>query len=936
MSLDRDIPQSPQDWTPLENRHYRAHVVYPSMQWNLQPNDLSTALTAVAPHAGPLAIIPDAGWGLSYSLAVYTMSGRLLRHFDSLRERTTPPFRAVALGWSNNDLLTIVYTDSVILRLPGGIHLQSARYISVGPNVKEHIYDSAILSTGHVVMRTMTGAVYHVNTEDSILQDDAVVRPPEGLVREIPNCGIAAVRPDLSPHGAIEVAFVVDTGNIVTLNSSGLSPKFGDCDVSQIAISANGQYVAAMESNTGTVFVCTLDMQTEITRVNLVVQLSALGVENALSDDLFDARIPEFISWVGSDAIAILYREHLVLVGPHGGVASISLDETSCQGGAVLRPENDGLRLMFSSSVLFVQMVPEPINVVMRQKQAPGYKLLRCSGVLNDTVDTTSIESLTRYRLLRELRESAGLLEAARSCVAAAYLELDADKKKRLLKAAAYGQRYASVFNNTSDQKSVPERANPVQVVSAKRKDELVRRDINMVPTAIAILRVLHNAAFSEAGVPITKPQFDSLGMPGLVARLSRYQKHTLAIRIASFGGISPYDILSEWATAVVQANPNESDEEITSKIRKSFETVKKSYAAEDIQGSQRSQALPYVKAAEVAYATGRPKCAELLLRGESRPAPKVALYLKMGREGPAIISSVASGDPELVLEVLGTILEKKSVRETSRLLRSLPPAIRTRVVDLFASHLRQIGDMNSLRWLYLEVGRRREAALVDIYRADGIEDATDHLAALEKAAADIRKGNDRRSCSFEAWALQHAVALAGSAMEVEKKGMLEPGTLRYANDGDLLARAILDISDTGRRRDMLGKLRQELRVPERRYFWVCLDSMAQAGDFDSIEALSKSAGYGRAPPIGLSAFVETCVKYQKDDEAAKYAFRIVDLRDRARALARCGRGREAADIASRLRNQQLLEEVQDLASRHVARLTGSTARTTNSKRAWK
>lgn len=938
MPAERSSDDStPSGWTALENRLYRRDVNYSSLPWSLRSEELSHAITSVAPCGGPIALVPDAGWGLSFALAIYSLSGRLIERFDRLREKTVPPFRAVALGWSRDDVLTVVYNDGAVVRVPAGTRLDRSRLVKVfDQNKDDRIYDAVVVDDGEVVLRGATGAVYRLSPEDKVRQEAIIVRPPEGVVREVPNGGIAAVQPRHSVHGAVETLFVTESGKIALINSTGTFTMRGERDVSQICVSPNGQYVAAIESTTGNLFVSTVDLNTEITHINLVVELSMLGVENVLSDVIFDARMQDSISWVGSDAIAALYKEHLVLIGPHGGVAVLTLGYASPQGGFVLHSEIDGLRLISASKVEFVQMVAEPVHAVRCRKQAAGYKLLKSSGEISCSTETPSDEALKRYRLLRELRDSGSLLEASRSCTAAAYLEVDVEQQKRLLHAAAYGQKHATVFSESADAKASPTCVPASSGGSGdknKRSEDRSRRDINMVPTAIAILRVLYAAGTPEAGVPLSKPQLDTLGLSALVARLARYGQHTLAIRLAFFGGISPYDVLSEWATDAVRVNIEESDDVITSVISERFEAVSRSYTGIDMHGSRRGRALPYVRAAEAAYALGRQKCAELLLRRESRPAPKVAMYLKMNREAPAMISAVASGDPELALDALRSILKTKSMRETAKLLRTLPPAVSNRATDLFASHLKQIGDFNLLRMVYMEVGRRREAALVEIFLADQIADHRERMAALEKTALTISRGYSRRACHFEVQAVQHAAVVASSAIDLEKRSRLSPGELRSCNDGDLLDKAVSDITDVNRRRDTLAKLRKELRIPDRRFFWIVLDSMARVGDFESIEALSKSAGHGRAPPIGLSPFVDVCIKYRMDDEAVKYALRITDLRDRARALARCGRGREAADIASRLRNQQLLEEVQDLAARHVAYLTIPSARTTNNGR---
>lgn len=908
-------------WVPLENRLYRRDVLYKTLGWTLTPKQIGSGIIAIAPCGGPFAIVPDAGYGLDFALAIYTLSGRLLQRYDRLRNKTGQLFqaRAVALGWSVKDVLSIVYNDGVVLRLPGGRDSNESTSISVIQNGREDlVHDAAILSSGEIVIRCVSGVAYGVSSDNQYHCISSNAKPPEGVAHDSPNAGIDAIGSESSQDGNLHAFLVTENGNIVLAGTLQPNAPVKELNTIQISVSHNREYIAAIESENGDLVVCSSNLSREVMRTNLVAELSVLGVENTYTDAIFDAKAPEQIAWVGSDSLALLYKEHLVLLGPRGGVVVLPLGEKGSNGAAILQTEKDGLRFITASSSEFIQLVDDSLSAVCCQVQAPGYKLLRSSDAYLPWAKAQPIPGLTRYRLLRELRDSGRIHEAARVCVKAAYLEPDVEVQKQLLRAAAYGQRHSTVFPNT-----VPTDAEEVLGIEStpQRRRELgqTRRDVNMVPTAIAILRVLNAAAKPDAGLPLTKPQFDTLGLTGLVERLARYEQFTLALRIATYGGVSAYTILLEWAMYILREHAGKTDDQLADIITKRFEVVNNARTGTDLHGSRRSRALPYVKVAEAAYHAKRSRCAELLLRRETRPAPKVAMYLHMGREAPAIVSAVSSGDPELILDSLRMVMEKKnSVRETARLLRSLPPTYSNRACDLLASHLKQIGDLKNLRVMYSEIGRRREAALVEIYAADQIENSRERMVALEKAATVIGKGHNRLSCHFEAQALQHAAAVASSAIDLEKKTGLPAESLRYAHDGDLLARVILDVSDSAKRRDMLPRLKRELRVPERRFFWVCLHSMAEAGDFQSIEALSGSAT-GKIPPIGLTAFVDTCLKYHMDDEAVKYAVRIADPRERARALARCGRGREAADIALRLRNQQLQEEVQELASRHVS-----------------
>ncbi len=680
-----------------------------------------------------------------------------------------------------------------------------------------------------------------------------------------------------------------------------------------MSVSANGKFLAFVIANTSTVVVSTLDMSSVIARVDLSSELSSSLVGASQE--------PASIAWVGSDAVAAFYDGAFMLVGPRGEVSVLDMDFVGAPNELFAVTETDGLRIVSSSVLQFVQLVPTAVTSVFCDENEPSYKLLRASGapMSNFSVrfDGARMDPLARYELVSDLRDSENLRAAARKCAQVAMLVDDPFEQKALLKATAYAHRFDSVLCDGNETKA-PQSSS---AVSSKRKQLRHKlRDEDLIPTAVAGLRVMNAARGQNVGVPLTKAQFELLGLAGLVSRLSRFGQHSTALNLAAYGDISPSDVLEQWAVAAIGSNKETSDIELTTRIIDRFESVER-YMMKNSYSRGRGRALPYVSAAEAAFALGRSKCADLLLRKEHRPAPKVAMYLKMNREDQAVIAAVASNDPELVLEVLGKILSRKSFRETAKLLRALPPVIGNRAVDLFACHLRQIEDYASLRLIFLETGRVREAALVEIIAADQIEDAKERSEALEKTARMIGGGRHRRSCYFEVQAVKHAATVATSAFEVERKAGLELGALRSANDSDLLAHAIRDISDPGKRRETLSSLRREIRIPDRRFFWVCLDAMAEIGDFQSVEALSNSARNGRPPPIGLLAFVDACLKYNKEIEAVKYAYRIPDLRDRARALARCGLGREATNLAVKLRNKQLQDEVAELANIHASAL---------------
>lgn len=91
---------------------------------------------------------------------------------------------------------------------------------------------------------------------------------------------------------------------------------------------------------------------------------------------MLDPKAPDDVAWFGSDAVAVLYRKHSVLVGPQGDVAIMQLDEACANCTIVVYTEVEGPCSIPASDIQFVGMTFEVITLVQRNKQSPG--LLVC------------------------------------------------------------------------------------------------------------------------------------------------------------------------------------------------------------------------------------------------------------------------------------------------------------------------------------------------------------------------------------------------------------------------------------------------------------------------------------------------------------------------------------------------------------------------------
>jgi Vps16, C-terminal region/Vps16, N-terminal region len=975
-------------WVALQDRFYRRTTLSEAPSWPLGARELAGALAAAAPDAGPIALIPDRGWGVAAGLLVCTASGVPIARRETLRPADAAPARAVTLGWTRADALVVVFEDATLVRVslvpvaspPSSKSSSSSsdseqpraaldvgRPVLAVPPVErpERVYDAFVLHDGQVVVRGIDGVIFCTGDDDIPYRLHGTFRPhdprragalastsavgrstslvarecakgedPDGDLSSADNSTVTLVATALngSAHAAdVEVAVIGPNGSLSAVNVNRVFPVETADVHKSIALSPDGKFVASVVTP-ATIVVRNLATLSEIVRV--IIPQSLMPESSAVT-----SRDPGKMAWVGPDSVAVLYGTSLLLVGPRGHVAPVDL-HTNDDVCLHLTTERDGLRLTSFECVEFVQLVPESVEAVLYREDSPAYKLFHAAAIR--TVSATpraasnylpqsdytgynenefnnhggeTWSSLMRYEAISELREKNLVSAAAQSCIEAACLVWDTTEQKLLLAAAAYGLRLRSLLGDKEP--SLASLTLDLSSSTASQSRRLsIGRDELSVPMAIVILRVLNTARTRKAGVPLTKVQLDALGLKNLIARFSRFSLHNLALRMSAFGGISPNSALAAWAKACMVTAA--SDEEISDKVLSHFEWTHRMF---ELLGDDRQiTRLPHISAAEAAFSAGRVQCAEVLLNREIYPALKVPLYLKMGKEALALASAVASNDNEVLMDAMQHLLGVKPIREMARLFKSLPLTTSHRLTDLLVAHLKQLQEHEDVRVLLTEVGRHREAALELVAEADMVSDYKTRITALEKAAHAIGRGHHRRSTVFELQAIQHAILVSYDAVDLEKRCELEPGALRGASSTKLLAVAA-GVRDPGRRRDALMRLRRDLKIPEQRFFWVVLEALATAEDLAAVEALSNSAGHGRPPPIGLMAFVDVCLRHGHETEATKYALRIADLRDRARALARCGRGKEAADIASKLRSQQLLEEVEALVARHMSQI---------------
>jgi len=285
-----------------------------------------------------------------------------------------------------------------------------------------------------------------------------------------------------------------------------------------------------------------------------------------------------------------------------------------------------------------------------------------------------------------------------------------------------------------------------------------------------------------------------------------------------------------------------------------------------------------------------------------------------LGDIGEALREAAEALDTEVLNEFLVKVLPKI---ETGQLIAVMKESIRPHLVNRFLRvlrvHLYSLHREEDLRQILKEMGRIQDSVVLEVHDVTRVSDA-DRSKTLDHVWDRMHRmtGPRRALVIFEGNAVRAASLTAAWASRLERHLTLPVGTLSRASASELIAVVAIQIHDPSERDNFLNRLRRELRVPDRRYFWMCLSSLASRDDFAAMERLCEKG----LPAIGYGPFVDACIRRRNLPEAVRYARMVMDLNDRSRYLARCGLAKEATDIALQLQDPVLLEEITELTNR--------------------
>ncbi|KAF7644451.1 hypothetical protein LDENG_00221780 [Lucifuga dentata] len=440
---------------------------------------------------------------------------------------------------------------------------------------------------------------------------------------------------------------------------------------------------------------------------------------------------------------------------------------------------------------------------------------------------------------LREIKEQSMLGEAVRQCVEAAGHEYDSNTQKSLLRAASFGKCFLTDFS-------------PDHFLTTCRE-----------------LRVLNAIRESCVGLPLTHTQFKQMTLQVLIDRLVYRQFCPLAIEICRYLKIPEYQgvsrVLKHWASCKVQQK-DLSDEAIARAV---------CLKVGDSPG------VSYSHIAARAYECGRTELAIKLLDYEARSGEQVPLLLKMKRSQLALSKAVESGDTDLVYTVVTYLKNEMNRGDFFMTLRNQPVAL-----SLYRQFCK-LQEPETLKDLYNQDDDHQELAnyyVTASYREKRLET---RLSVLQSAVDEYNKAKNE----FAAKVTEDEMRLLRFQRKLDdEKGAGLLGLSLQATMEALLALGLHKQAE---------QLYRDFRVPDKRYWWLKLKSLAEKEEWEELEKFSKS----KKSPIGYLPFVEICMKSHNKYEAKKYVTKVTP-EQKVKAHLAIGDLEGAADAAIERRNE--------------------------------
>ncbi|XP_015782165.1 vacuolar protein sorting-associated protein 16 homolog [Tetranychus urticae] len=411
---------------------------------------------------------------------------------------------------------------------------------------------------------------------------------------------------------------------------------------------------------------------------------------------------------------------------------------------------------------------------------------------------------------IRLLSERNEINSAVIQCTLAAAHEFQVSSEKMLLRAASFGKLF------TPD------------------------ADSELFVNICRNLRILNTIRQQNVGLLLTYNQLEYLSIQVLIDRLVLRRQYFLAIKIAKYLKI-PDDqgvsrILRNWAFYKIKLREMD-DAEIAQDIIKKIDS---------------NSGVSFSEIAEQAIKEKRDELAILLLNCELKASRQVPLLLELKQYEQACKKASESGNADLIYMVID-VLSTQSRKDFLLIIRKHPEA--------YALYKKQCQneDLEKLYDICIQEDDSSSRAYLKILEAYRYESIGDRRRCLLEAQECFRRAKNE----FNLAATEEQLKLMENQIKLEEKFKHPFVGLSLQ---ETMAKLLYD-----KEHKLAEGLKKDFKVPDRRFWLLKINILAEQRDWNELEKFSKS----KKSPIGYEPFVSACLKFKNRTEAQKYVGKV-------------------------------------------------------------
>nr|CAG4638259.1 EOG090X01BU [Cyclestheria hislopi] len=363
---------------------------------------------------------------------------------------------------------------------------------------------------------------------------------------------------------------------------------------------------------------------------------------------------------------------------------------------------------------------------------------------------------------------------------------------------------------------------------------------------------------------------------PVLLNRLILRRQYSLAIQICRHLNLPDADgtnrIITQWACYKIKqghVDPEQLAFEISSKLGNRSGVSFSSIALKAVECNQEKLAIR-------------------LIDFEHRASEQIPLLLRLGQEPQALIKAVDSGDPNLIYHVLTVMKDKYSPDKFYMTIRQHP------TVNALYAKLCKTMQIGSVEQIYQQEDNFNCQAMLSIRESCQSTKVENRLAQLLTAVKQYRQAKQEAKAAITEDQLKLLKMQAGYEQKFccPVLDMSLNDTMKFL----LQRREVKEFEE----------LAKKFKVPERRLWWLKVTTLAEIGDWEELEKLSRT----KKSPIGYEPFVDVCLQYNNMNEATRYLPKV-DENLQVKYYVKAKMHLEAAQIAFQRKDTDALHYIQ-------------------------